>query len=45
MSVNPIVACPICGREIEVRSGFAHQTLSNHINSNHKERIVNETNK
>lgn len=45
MSSNRIVACPICGREIEVRSGFAHQTLSNHINATHKERIVNETDK
>jgi len=42
MSANRIVACPICGREIEVRSGFAHQTLSNHIKTIHKEKMVSE---
>jgi hypothetical protein len=42
MTSNRIVACPICGREIEVRSGFAHQTLSNHIKATHKESVVSE---
>jgi hypothetical protein len=42
MTSNRIVACPICGKEIEVRSGFAHQTLSNHIKANHKESVVSE---
>jgi uncharacterized protein YodC (DUF2158 family) len=30
MASNRIVICDKCGREIEVRSGFAHMTLSNH---------------
>jgi len=42
MPSNPIVACPICGREIEVRSGFAHQTLTNHINATHKDKVVSQ---
>jgi hypothetical protein len=40
MSANRTVACPICGREIEMRSGFAHQTLTNHINATHKDKAV-----
>ena len=40
MSANRIVICPICGKELEVRSGFAHQTLTNHIRTIHKERLV-----
>jgi hypothetical protein len=31
-----IVICPECGKELEVRSGFAHLTLSNHIKKEHK---------
>lgn len=31
-----IVICPTCSKEIEVRSGFAHRTLSNHISKEHK---------
>jgi hypothetical protein len=31
-----IVICPNCKREIEVRSGFAHHTLNNHIQKEHK---------
>ena len=30
MASNRIVTCDKCGREIEVRSEFAHMTLSNH---------------
>ena len=30
MADNRIVICEVCGREIEVRSGFAHMTLTNH---------------
>ena len=33
MASNRIVKCEICGREIEVRSGFAHMTLTNHQRS------------
>jgi|DEB19_MinimDraft_3_1074340.scaffolds.fasta_scaffold45624_4 hypothetical protein len=40
MSANRIVACPICGKEIEVRSNFAHQTLTNHIKTSHPEKVV-----
>mgnify|MGYP003344657787 CR=1 FL=1 len=40
MSANRLVACPICGREIEVRSNFAHQTLINHLEIAHKDREV-----
>ena len=29
--MNRAITCPLCGQDIEVRSGqFAHQTLSNH---------------
>lgn len=28
---NKVVICPICKEEIEVRSGFAHMTLSRHL--------------
>lgn len=42
MPSNRIVACPICGREIEVRGNFAHQTLVNHIKTMHKESVVSE---
>lgn len=31
MSANRIVICEICGREIEVRSDFAHLTLARHL--------------
>ena len=30
MAASRIVKCDKCGREIEVRSGFAHITLYNH---------------
>lgn len=31
MSANRQVTCPICQRDIDVRSGFAHETLTRHI--------------
>lgn len=31
-----IVICTECKKEIEVRSGFAHHTLSNHKSKEHK---------
>ena len=31
MAANKVIICEICGREIEVRSGFAHMTLSRHL--------------
>ncbi len=31
-----IVICPICKKQIEVKSGFAHQTLQNHMKKDHK---------
>jgi len=31
MASNRIVICSICKREIEVRSGFAHETLTRHM--------------
>ena len=31
MSANRIVKCDVCGRELEVRSKFAHETLNRHI--------------
>jgi hypothetical protein len=31
-----IVICPKCSKEIEVRSGFAHFTLNNHMSKEHK---------
>jgi len=40
MPANRLVACPICGKEIEVRSNFAHQTLVNHLQSVHKDKEV-----
>jgi hypothetical protein len=30
MAAKRIVICDQCGRELEVRSAFAHITLSNH---------------
>lgn len=30
MSASRLAICDRCGREIEVRSGFAHITLYNH---------------
>jgi hypothetical protein len=42
MTSKRIVVCPICHKEIEVRSGFAHQTLSNHIKATHMEKVVSE---
>lgn len=31
-----VVICTECKKEIEVRSGFAHHTLSNHKSKEHK---------
>lgn len=31
MAKNKIVICPNCKKEIEVRSGFAHETLNRHM--------------
>ena len=36
MASNRITICPKCNKEIEVRSGFAHHTLNNHIAKEHK---------
>lgn len=36
MAGSRTVICPQCNAEIEVRSGFAHMTLSNHIKKEHK---------
>jgi len=36
MASSRIVICPICNKELEVRSDFAHMTLSNHTNKEHK---------
>jgi hypothetical protein len=35
-----IVQCPVCDKELEVRSGFASETLTNHVRKDHKERLV-----
>lgn len=40
MASNHQIICPFCGKEMEVRNGFAYQSLEKHINANHKERIV-----
>jgi len=31
MASHRIAKCETCGRELEVRSGFAHKTLYNHM--------------
>jgi hypothetical protein len=31
-----LVICDLCKKEIEVRSGFAHFTLNNHLKKDHK---------
>jgi hypothetical protein len=36
MASSRIVICPDCNKELEVRSDFAHLTLSNHIKKEHK---------
>ncbi len=36
VSANRMVICPICSKEVEVRSGFAHATLSRHIKEHKK---------
>jgi hypothetical protein len=36
MASSRIVICTQCKRELEVRSGFAHHTLNNHIQKEHK---------
>jgi hypothetical protein len=40
MTSNRMIVCPICSKEIEVRSAFAHQTLMNHLEIAHKDREV-----
>lgn len=35
MASNRTVVCPQCNKELEVRSGFAHITLQNHIDKEH----------
>ena len=37
LASNRTVTCPQCDKEIEVRSGFAHFTLNNHIEKEHKQ--------
>jgi len=34
------VYCPICNTDIQVRSGFAHETLLNHIKAHPKDSEV-----
>jgi len=36
MASSRIVICTKCSKELEVRSGFAHMTLYNHIKKEHK---------
>lgn len=31
VAANRVVVCPVCKKEIDVRSGFAHATLGRHI--------------
>ena len=38
---NKVVICPVCKAEIEVRSQFAHLTLSNHMKG-HKNVALDE---
>lgn len=35
--MNRSVVCPICNKEWELRSGFAHLSLSRHMNIEHRE--------
>lgn len=34
--MNRVVVCEICQREIQVRSGMAYETISNHVKRDHK---------
>lgn len=35
--MNRVVICPICKKEIELRSGiFGHATINRHIKTDHK---------
>ncbi len=36
MSANRLIICPICNKEVEVRSGFAHATLARHMKEHKK---------
>jgi len=36
VAANRVVICPECKKEIEVRSGFAHQTLVRHMKEHKK---------
>ena len=36
VSANRVVICPVCNKEVEVRSGFAHHTLARHIKEHKK---------
>lgn len=35
-TINRAVICPVCKKEIEVRSGFSHFTLNNHLKEHKK---------
>ena len=35
-AANRVVICPECKKEIEVRSGFAHATLTRHMKEHNK---------
>jgi hypothetical protein len=37
VSANRRVICPTCNTEIEVRSGFAHMTLTRHMKGHKSE--------
>jgi hypothetical protein len=36
VAANRVVICPVCNKEVEVRSGFAHHTLARHIKEHKK---------
>jgi hypothetical protein len=36
MTANRSVTCPVCNKQIEVRSGFAHHTLARHMKEHKK---------
>ena len=35
-AANRVVICPECKKEVEVRSGFAHATLTRHMKEHNK---------
>jgi hypothetical protein len=35
-AANRVVICPECKKEVEVRSGFAHATLTRHMKEHKK---------